>query len=90
MGHKQEKILNEIFKDPPSANIHWRDVESLLKHLGAEMEPHGGRLHVILNRAEAILHRPHHGSACSKTDVKHLRGFLASAGVFPSTYNKQR
>ena len=36
MNHKQKKVLQTIFHDPISANIHWRDIEHLLKALGAE------------------------------------------------------
>lgn len=81
MSHK--KLLQDIFQEPPSANIHWRDVESLLGHLDAQVTTHGARLHVTLNGVEGALHRPHHGSTLPKQDVHHLRDFLASAGVIP-------
>ena len=81
MNHKQKHTLDAILKEPVSGNIHWRDVESLLNALGAEVQvTHGARLHVILNRVEGTLHRPHHGSSLSKQDVRHLRQFLNSAG----------
>jgi hypothetical protein len=41
MSHKHLKVLNEIFKEPVSGNLHWRDVESLLGHLGAKSVQHG-------------------------------------------------
>ena len=40
MSHKHANLMRSIFQDPPSANIHWREVESLLHHLGA---PASGR-----------------------------------------------
>lgn len=86
MSHKHERVLNEIFHDPVSANIHWRDVESLLNHLGAELlSSKGTALHLRLNGVETLVHRPHHhhASTCSKQDVRHLREFLASAGIAP-------
>ena len=35
MSHKHAHLMRSIFQDPLSANIHWREVESLLHHLGA-------------------------------------------------------
>lgn len=91
MSHKHQSLLRAIFQDPVSANIHWREVESLLNHLGAEIEPlHGARFRVVLNRREGILHHPHQGNVCTKQDIKHLREYLAHAGVTPSSYEMQR
>ncbi|UOA07875.1 type II toxin-antitoxin system HicA family toxin [Methylobacter sp. S3L5C] len=82
------KLLRVIFQDPISGNIHWREVESLLHHLGARIEPsHGARFRVILNEVEGILHHPHHGSVCNKQDIKHLREYLVQAGISPSLYD---
>jgi len=33
MSHKHAHLLETVFHDPISGNIHWREVESLLKHL---------------------------------------------------------
>ncbi|MCX8016871.1 MAG: type II toxin-antitoxin system HicA family toxin [Rhodocyclaceae bacterium] len=82
-------MLSAIFTDPPSANIHWREVESLLHHLGATLETgHGARFRVVLNRYEFYLHHPHNSSTCSKHDIKLLREHLARAGVTPSSYSQ--
>lgn len=87
MSHKHEHLIETIFRDPISANVHWREVESLLNHLGAEVENlTGARLRVKLNRYEDVIHRPHHGSTLGRQDVKHLREFLGRARVTPSLY----
>lgn len=87
MSHKHEQFLRALFQDPVSANIHWREVESFLHHLGATLEPlQGARFRVLLNGVEGVLHRPHHSSECSKLEIKHLREYLASARVTPSLY----
>ncbi len=89
MSHKHASLLRTIFQDPLSGNIHWREVESLLHHLGAAVEPsHGARFRVVLNGIEIILHHPHHGSTCSKQDIKTLRDFLSHAGVSVSAYEE--
>jgi hypothetical protein len=40
----------------------------------------------MLNNVEGQLHRPHHSGACGKHDVRHLREFLARAGVTVAAY----
>jgi hypothetical protein len=78
-------LLKAIFQEPVSANMHWREIESLLHHLGATIEPtHGARFRVTLNGIEFILHHPHHGNEFTKQDIKQLRGHLAQAGISPS------
>lgn len=91
MSHKHLTLLRAIFQDPVSGNIHWREIESLLHHLGATVEPaHGARFKVVLNGIEGFLHHPHHSSACTKEDIKHLRDYLAHAGVSPSIYEAEK
>ena len=87
MNRRATNLLRMIFHDPPSGNIHWRDVESLLKHVGASLEPiSGARVRVKLNRMEGILHRPHHSNVLDSSGLIHVREFLARAGVTPSLY----
>jgi hypothetical protein len=91
MSHKHEQLLLAIFHDPISANIHWREVESLLNHVGADIESlSGARVRVKLNGAEGILHRPHHGNTLDKSAVRHLREYLAHARMTPSQYEAAR
>jgi len=91
MSHKHEHLLNALFQDPVSGNIHWREIESLLEHLGAVVETlSGARLRVHLNGVEGILHRPHHSNVLNRQDVKHLREYLAHARVTPSLYAASR
>ena len=88
MSHKHAQLIQALFHDPVSGNIHWRDVESLLSHLGAEVEPlTGARFRIRLNGMEGVLHRPHHSNVLGRQDVKYLREYLARAGVTPSLYD---
>lgn len=90
MSHKHENLIRTIFHDPISGNIHWREVESLLKHLDADIEQlSGARVRVRLNGAEGVLHRPHHSNVLDKSAVKHLRAYLAQARMTPSQYEQQ-
>ena len=87
MSHKHLHLLQTIYHDPISANIHWREIESLLGHLGASVESaHGARFRVVLNRFEIFLHQPHNNSTCAKPEIKQIREFLAHAGVTLSSY----
>ena len=89
MSHKHASLIRTIFQDPISGNIHWREIESLLHHLGAKVESvHGARYRVVLNNVEGTLHHPHHSNVCSKQDIKNLRQYLASARVTPSLYEE--
>ena len=87
MSRHHANLIRSIFHDPPSGNTHWREIESLLKHVGASLEPiSGARIRVTLNRMEDVLHRPHHSNVLDAKSLLHLRGFLARAGVTPSLY----
>ncbi|GAO35360.1 hypothetical protein SCT_0746 [Sulfuricella sp. T08] len=87
MSHKHINLLRAIFHDPVSGNIHWREIESLLHHLGASVtSAHGARFHATLNGYEEFLHHPHQSNVCDKMLIKQLREFLARAGVTPSSY----
>ncbi|MDH5445653.1 MAG: type II toxin-antitoxin system HicA family toxin [Gammaproteobacteria bacterium] len=89
MGRKHNRVLAAILEGPTSGNIHWREVESMLKHLDAIIQPgHGARMRVLLNGVEGTLHVPHHSGVCDKNDVRHLREYLLSAGIKMSSMNK--
>src|SRR5436305_1969921 len=91
MSRKHESLLRAIFQDPVSGNIQWREVESLLHHLGATTEPLAkARLRVRLNGVEGTLHRPHHGDALGRQDILHIREYLAHARATPSQYESLR
>ena len=84
MSHKHDNLLHSILQEAPGSNIHWREVESLLKHLGADIEPaNGARFKVSLNGSTDFLHHPHHSSVCTRDHIKHLKIFLTQAGVSP-------
>jgi len=76
--------LEAIFEKPERANISWRDIESLLAALGAEIsEGNGSRVRVALKGVRAVFHRPHPRKEAHKGAVKSVRRFLEAAGVKP-------
>ena len=86
MSRKRDRLLDDIFRERVSASINWREIESLLRHLGAEeLSGRGATVHVRLNGVERVFHRPHrhHASTCSRQDIRDLRRFLTAAGISP-------
>lgn len=84
MNKKHRKTLEAIFEDPIRANILWRDIETLLVALGADVsEGSGSRIRVALHDVRAIFHRPHPRPETNKGAVKSVRRFLQEAGVKP-------
>lgn len=82
MNSKNQKVYEEIFKDPIQSNIKWNDIENLLLALGAEIsEGNGSRVRIKLNDQRAVFHRPHPENVTDKGAVKSMRQFLINAGV---------
>ncbi|MFP5417709.1 MAG: type II toxin-antitoxin system HicA family toxin [Gammaproteobacteria bacterium] len=82
MSHKHDGLLRSILDGPACGNVHWREVESMLTHLGAKLEPHhGASFRVQLNGIEGFLHRPHNSATCTKQELRHLRAYLLGAGL---------
>lgn len=86
MSRHHVNLVRALFHDPPPHNLHWRDVETLLRHVGASVEPiSGARVRVRIGRVEDVLHRPH-GDEVDRQSVLHVRGFLGRAGVTPASF----
>jgi hypothetical protein len=84
MDSKHRKTLEAIFERPDRTNLAWRDIETLLVFLGAEVtEGSGSRVRVALNDVRAVFHRPHPQKEANKATVKSVRRFLEAAGVKP-------
>ena len=82
MNSKQRRTLEAIFHEPTKANIAWKDIESLLRGLGAEIrEGRGSRVRVMLNNVAAVFHRPHPQPSTNKGAVESVREFLIRSGV---------
>jgi len=84
VGPKHRRILEAIFEDPVRSNIPWREIESLLKSVDAEItEGSGSRVRIALNGVRAVFHRPHPQKETDKGAVKSMRRFLRETGVTP-------
>jgi hypothetical protein len=77
--------LARIFTHPPSSNIEWRQVRSLLEALGAVTQEHNGKLRVELGGEVEVLEPPR-GKDVDKQMLVDLRRMLSHAGdVFVRT-----
>lgn len=82
MNSKQKRIYDLIFKNPIQSNIEWKEIENLLKSLGATIsEGNGSRVRIELNGERAVFHRPHPEKVTDRGAIKSMRRFLYNTGV---------
>jgi hypothetical protein len=85
MNHKHRKVLAALFAHPISANIDFKEVEHVLKELGADIEnKHGNRIGVTLNGHSAAFTHVNH--SLPKDEVAQIRKFLEGAGITPEKF----
>lgn len=85
MNHRHRKVLHALFAHPISANIDFREVEHVLKELGAEIDnKSGSRIGVTLKGHTAAFHHASH--ALPKEEVMQLKKFLEKCGIKPEDY----
>lgn len=84
MKRKSLKTLSLIFSRPVSGSIKWRDIESLLVDLGADVsEREGSRIGVKLFGEVRVFHRPHPSPDTDKGAVESIRKWLKDNEVQP-------
>ena len=84
MKRKHQKILERIFSHPVSANIKWKDIETLFSSLGAELIEHeGSRIEVFLFNEVRVYHRPHPRPDTDKGAVASIKKWLKKNEVLP-------
>ncbi len=84
MNKRQRETLLAIFDEPVRSNISWRDIETMLEAIDAEIsEGRGSRVRIALNGVRAVFHRPHPQKETDKGAVRSMRRFLEEAGIAP-------
>lgn len=82
MKTKHHETLKNIYHVPTLSNIVWKDIESMLLALGAEIsEGNGSRVRIALNGVRAVFHRPHPRKEADKGAVASMRRFLEAAEI---------
>ena len=84
MKRNSRRTLEAIHAHPTSANIAWKDVESLFRDLGAEiLQREGSRVAVVLFAEVRVFHRPHPSPSTDKGAIASIRKWLEQHGVAP-------
>jgi hypothetical protein len=84
MNKKQNRTLEQIFKQPTPPNISWKDIESLFEAVGCEIsEGSGSRVRIKYENQRAVFHRPHPKPITDKGAVSSVKKFLKNIGVKP-------
>lgn len=84
MNSKHLRTLAQVFRDPISASMVWKDIESLLVSAGAEViEGNGSRVRFNKDGNIATFHRPHPNKEAKPYQVRDTRQFLKQIGVTP-------
>jgi len=82
VSNKHRQTYEAIFEVPVRADVAWRDIETLLIALSAEItEGNGSRVRVHLNGVRAVFHRPHPRKETDKGAIKSVREFLKRAEI---------
>ena len=84
MKRAHQRTLEAVFAHPTSANIGWKDIESLLRSLGADVtEREGSRIAIFLFQEVRVFHRPHPSPKTDKGAVVSVKKWLEQHGVKP-------
>lgn len=75
-------VVKRLFAVPPSENIEWRQVRSLLEALGSVTEEHNGKLKVDLGGEVEVLVPPRHKDIDRQMLVDLRRMLSHAADVF--------
>jgi hypothetical protein len=82
LNNHHRDTLDQIFSHPPSANIEWRQVLSLLEAVGTVTEEHNGKFKVTLGPEIETLEPPRDKDIDQQLIVD-LRRMLTNAGLAP-------
>lgn len=82
MKNKHKETLGRIFHNPIQSGIKWKDIETMLLAMGAEIsEGHGSRVRIALKGMRAVFHRPHPQKETDKGAIIPMRRFLLETGM---------
>jgi hypothetical protein len=80
LSNHHRDTLEKLFEHPPSGNVEWRQVLSLLKAVGTVVEEPNGKLRVTVGPETEVITRPRHKDVDAQLLVD-LRRMLSGAGI---------
>ena len=83
LSNRHRDTLKKLFEHPPSKNVEWREVESLLAAVGTVTREHNGKLKVSVGPETEVFHEPH-GKDVDVQTIVDVRRMLAGAGYDPA------
>jgi hypothetical protein len=82
LNNHHRDTVRKLFEHPPSENIEWREVESLLEAVGTVTREPNGKLAVTVGPESEVFHTPH-GKDVDRQTIVDLRRMLENAGYSP-------
>ena len=82
LDNHHRNTVRKLFEHPPSRNIEWREIESLLEAVGTVTRKANGKLLVSVGPETEVLHPPH-GKDVDRQMIVDLRRMLENAGYSP-------
>jgi hypothetical protein len=82
LNNHHRDTVEQIFAHPPSRNVEWRRVLSLLEMIGSVTQEHNGKLKVTVGPETEFLPAPH-GKDVDVQMLVDLRRMLKQAGFSP-------
>lgn len=79
LDHRHRDTLRKLFEHPPSHNVEWREVVSLLKAVGTAEHRKDGKLKVTVGTNSRVLERPK-GKDVDEQEIVDVRTLLREAG----------
>jgi hypothetical protein len=82
LDNHHRNTVRKLFEHPPSRNIEWREIESLLEAVGTVRKESNGKLVVSVGPETEVLHPPH-GKDIDRQTIVDVRRMLENAGYSP-------
>ncbi len=85
MNSRQTTTLKSIFSHPTPSNIRWKEIVSLIRAVGGQLDEarSGSRVAITLNNRVSVIHKPHPGSEVGQHTVRDVRDLLKDSGIIP-------
>jgi hypothetical protein len=80
LHNHHRRTLEKLFEHPPSRNVEWRELESLLDAVGTVTREHNAKLRVTVGPETEVLPAPH-GKDVDVQTIVDVRRMLENAGV---------